>query len=156
MFPCDAFTYKTESSRRSAYLARSHTIYQASYTPPSSSSPRKISLETLAQNCFIPHDLRPLYAPLENCALCDKRPMGAYFLKGECCCEAGTTKQEIIICARCLEEYDSLSNYVPKLVVSDKLDSVEDIITKSCEYAASKSSPWQSGLLRCRKGSVSQ
>jgi hypothetical protein len=107
----------------------------------SSSSPRKTSLETLAQNCFIPHDLKTLYRPFENCEICGKRPMDAYFLKGECYCQAGTIRQEIIICARCLEEYDSLSNYVPKLVVSDKLDSAEDIITKSCESAASKFSP---------------
>jgi hypothetical protein len=72
-----------------------------------------------------------------------KKANGCIFLKGKCYCEAGTTKQEIIMCAGCLLKYGRLSNYIPRLVVSDRQNSSEDQIIKSCESAASttKSSP---------------
>jgi hypothetical protein len=47
------------------------------------------------------------------------------------------------MCAGCLLKYGRLSNYIPRLVVSDRQNSAEDQIIKSCESTASttKSSP---------------
>src|ERR1051325_6720817 len=82
-------------------------------TPSSffSSSPRKVNIQTLVDNCMISHNsLKPIYAPFHYCEFCGKISSGSYLLEGECYCEAGNTKQKVTICSRCMNAYDMLSN----------------------------------------------
>jgi hypothetical protein len=98
----------------------------------------KVSIQQLVKNCWVPHDdLKPVYAHFENCMICGKKPNDSYFVNGECYCDGGIAKQEILICMGCLFNYDMLSNYVPRLVVGDKQENAIDEIFEICESIVS-------------------
>jgi hypothetical protein len=100
----------------------------------------KVNIDLLVKNCWIPHDdLKPVYAHYENCMICGKKPDDSYFVNGECYCnnDGGITKQDILICMKCLFNYDMLSNYAPRLIVGDKQENAIDEIFKTCESIVS-------------------
>lgn len=120
-------------------MAPSYSSPSSSISP--SSSPPRVNIKILAKNCLIPHSsLKPIHAPFNRCMLCMRIRGDGDFLLGECYSQMGTVKQDIILCSNCLLQYEQFSNYLPKLVVFDKvldkLERVENSVMNACRAAA--------------------
>jgi hypothetical protein len=104
---------------------------------PSNNRKAKVDLQKLADNCVLLHStIRPIYDPFNNyCQCCNQANGDGMFCEAEVFCEEGRTKQKLKVCMMCLDKYNQIINFVPRLWVGDRLDSAEDSILMACRSA---------------------
>jgi hypothetical protein len=85
------------------------------------------------------NDLKPVYSSFHSCEFCDKGSNGSYLLESFAYCETGLTRQKVMICTHCMNEYNQISMYMPNLVTADRFTNAEEIILDACKTAVAES-----------------